>query len=162
MADAWTRQSMTLGSSAQEKKHIETISRVAERLFGRGTYDTSVQDTALLAHEVFPQMRITPEYGVSQEKLVEYIQRGDIVIAPMDGRVLRNPHYTAPGPEYHMLVILGYEAQSQTFITHDPGTRYGAGYRYPVSRLYTALRDYPTGDHEKVTTIQKNILVVER
>ena len=46
------------------------------------------------------------------------------------------------------------------FITNDPGTRKGELYRYNETVLYSAIRDYPTGYHETINKIEKNMIVV--
>ncbi len=161
MADAWTRDVSSL-DAVTGKQSIQKVSDRAEHLFGKGTYDTSVTDTLKLAHVLFPRVGISAEMDVSLQTIVDHVERGQLVIAPMDGRALGNPHYTAPGPEHHMLVIIGYDVATKEFITNDPGTRYGEGYRYPEQRLYASIRDYPTGDHLPVTTIRKDILAISK
>ena len=42
------------------------------------------------------------------------------------------------------------------------GTRLGEGYRYPVSTLFAAIRDYPTGYHEPIERTEKVMIVVSR
>jgi hypothetical protein len=59
-----------------------------------------------------------------------------------------------------MLVIRGYDPATKEFITNDPGTRKGEGYRYPEQIIYAAWRDYPSGDHEPILNINKNMIVV--
>ena len=59
-----------------------------------------------------------------------------VVIIPVDGQIIGNPNYTAPGPIYHMLVIRGYT--SAELITDDSGTRKGQNYPYAFNTLYNA------------------------
>ena len=80
----------------------------------------------------------------------------------MNGQKLGNPFFTAPGPERHMLVVIGYDPEKLEFITNDPGTRQGEAYRYPVNVLWLAIRDYPTGDHEPITEVVKKMIVIGR
>ena len=72
------------------------------------------------------------------------IASGHLVVVPAAGQVLGNPHFTAPGPVYHMLVIIGYDPTD--FITNDPGTRYGQNYHYPYSQLTNAIHDWDPAD----------------
>jgi len=63
-----------------------------------------------------------------------------LVVVPVAGQVLANPHFTPPGPVYHMLVIRGY---TQTeFITNDPGTKFGENYQYTFSHLLESVHDW--------------------
>lgn len=64
------------------------------------------------------------------------------VIAPVYAPLLNNPNYGNPGPTYHVMVITGYDDAKKEFITNDPGTEEGKGYRYPYDVLLKALHDY--------------------
>ena len=59
-----------------------------------------------------------------------------------------------------MLVVTGYDAEKKEFITNDPGTRKGAGYRYPEQVLFDAIREYPTGKHVPITINRKAMIIV--
>lgn len=83
---------------------------------------------------------------VTREALITDLNRGGYIIIPAAGQVLGNPYFTPPGPVYHMLVVHGYDATRDQFITHDPGTRHGANYRYGSSVLVNAIRDYDAGE----------------
>jgi hypothetical protein len=76
------------------------------------------------------------------------LSEGKVIIIPAAGRQLGNPYYTPPGPEYHMLVIIGYDDAQKEFITNDPGTRRGAGYRFNYDVLMNAIHDWNNGDVE--------------
>jgi len=83
----------------------------------------------------------------------------ELVIVPAAGRLLGNPNFRAPGPVYHMLVIIGYDSKQQEFITNDPGTRNGAKYRYKYDVLLKAIHDWNGGDvvnGEKVIVVVNN------
>jgi hypothetical protein len=121
--------------------------------------DTSVEDTAnRLIGEYFGL-----EYGVlrlaSSGDIVRELMEGNIVITPMNGRLLDNPNFTAPGPERHMVLVRGYDHETKEFVTNDPGTRKGEKYRYPVDVFWNAIRDYPTGDHERIVDEEKRMVV---
>ena len=76
------------------------------------------------------------------------LEAGHLVIIPTNGQALKNPNFTLPGPERHMLVVKGYDYETEEFITNDPGTRNGADYRYKKDLLFEAIRNYKTGFHE--------------
>jgi len=97
---------------------------------------------------------------ISLEKIIAELKSGHIIIAPMNGQILNNPNYTAPGPPNHMLVIRGYDAERRVFITNDPGTRHGEAYEYDVDLVYKAIRTYPTGYHEPNKLIKKDVIIV--
>lgn len=83
------------------------------------------------------------EYSVTSQKIIQALNEGKLVIIPAAGRDLHNPNYKQPGPLYHMLVIRGYDANKKQFITNDPGTRKGEGYRYDYDVLINAVHDWP-------------------
>lgn len=94
--------------------------------------------------------------------IIKELEKGRIVLTPMDGRALKNPNFTAPGPERHMILIKGYDYKTQEFITNDPGTRRGESYRYPAKIILQAIRAYPTGYHQPIKKVVKEMIVVEK
>lgn len=90
----------------------------------------------------------------------EELERGHVVLVPMNGQALKNPYFTAPGPERHMVLIKGYDYDTRQFITNDPGTRHGENYRYTEEILFNAIRAYKTGYHLPFGALKKEILVV--
>jgi hypothetical protein len=125
--------------------------------------DTSAQDTLdRLIRKYFKYNKARLIKNATLENVKTEIKKGNIVIAPCDGRKLKNPYFTPPGPEQHMLVIYGYDEKNKVFITNDPGTKRGAGYKYKENILYNAIRDYPTGAHTPFKSNAKNIIIVAR
>ncbi len=126
--------------------------------------DTSVEDTVIRILRGYFQLKnikiIIPD---SSDDLVRILQSNKLIIAPMDGQMLNNPNFTAPGPERHMLVISGYDISTKQFITQDPGTRNGRNFRYTSSNLWQSIRDYPTGDHIDIPSFTpKRIIVISK
>lgn len=98
----------------------------------------------------------------NKEEIITTLNEGQIILAPANGRALKNPHFSPPGPERHLVVIIGYDLDSDEFITNDSGTRYGASYRYQADLLFAAITTYPTGFHEKITDSRKFVLLVSK
>ncbi len=103
-------------------------------------YDITLQQLADAAKSFyqFSGAKITTDPSVEQIKAI--VAGGDPVIVPAAGRLLPNPNFTPPGPPYHMVVVTGYDANG--FITNDPGTRNGAGFRYSYEALDIAIHDW--------------------
>ncbi|MEX1051894.1 MAG: C39 family peptidase [Patescibacteria group bacterium] len=103
-------------------------------------YDITLQQIvdAAKARYQFAGAVITANPTVEQIKAI--VAGGDPVIVPAAGRELFNPNFTPPGPPYHMVVIIGYDAEG--FITNDPGTRNGSGFRYTFENLANAIHDW--------------------
>lgn len=87
-------------------------------------------------------------------EIKQALAAGSLVIVPAAGRALHNPYFTPPGPNYHMLVLRGYNATE--FITNDPGTKRGQELRYSHQVLLDAIHDYTPGD---ITKGKKRVLV---
>lgn len=60
----------------------------------------------------------------------KWVAKGHPVIAPTYGRMLGNPYYQRPGPEYHMVTVVGYTRER--LITNDVGTKRGKDFSYPL------------------------------
>jgi hypothetical protein len=135
----------TLGPAAAEAALIALADW--ETAFDGNFYDRSLADTALLFAAYYGHAAPRLRYDVTAADLKGEVAQGRPVIVPTNGRLLANPHYTSPGPVTHMLLVIGYDDTAGVFITHDPGTRFGARFRYPYGRLMDALYDYPTGRH---------------
>lgn len=141
------------------KQELEAMARFQERNIGQAV-DTDVETTArtLLTH-YFGITDYQIAYDFSLEEVRQATGEG-LIIVPTNGRALKNPNYTSPGPLEHMLVVTGYDERTKEFITNDPGTRKGEGYRYPEEVLYDAIREYPTGNHLLITTVRKAMIIV--
>jgi hypothetical protein len=101
--------------------------------------DTTAAETAKILTEYFG-LSVRLSRDVTVDRIKYEIAQGNLVIIPAAGRLLNNPNFKAPGPIYHMLVIKGYN--SSEFITNDPGTRKGNGYRYSYATILNAIHDW--------------------
>lgn len=72
------------------------------------------------------------------------VAAGHPVIIPAAGKLLGNPNFVNGGPNYHMLVVKGYD--SSHFITNDPGTRKGNGYVYTQEVFMNAIHNWSPSD----------------
>ncbi|MDD5084009.1 MAG: C39 family peptidase [Candidatus Moranbacteria bacterium] len=161
MAMAWVRG--TTLSPEGSKRSIEDITRFVTEKFGAFTADTSAEETAQVMRDYYQYAGVDVVHNASIKAIQQLLAKGFLVIAPMNGQKLHNPHFTQPGPLHHMLVIIGYDRTTQEFITNDPGTKEGKSYRYDEEILYQALRDYPTGNDAPLTADdQKTIIVVRK
>lgn len=80
---------------------------------------------------------------------------GHPLIVPAAGKLLANKNFRNSGPNYHMLVIIGYDQTD--FITNDPGTRNGKGFRYKFDNLLSATHDW---DSNRITNGRRAMLVL--
>lgn len=94
--------------------------------------------------EYFSFHRYEMRENITKSDMIESLRDDSLVLVPLFGRELGNKYYTPPGPIPHMLVITGYDPVKKEFITNDPGTKYGEGYRYGEDTLFDAIWTYPT------------------
>ncbi|MDP3771758.1 MAG: C39 family peptidase [bacterium] len=133
------------------------IIRQYEELVYRRSRDTSADETAGILQKLYGLKNIQVLPVAASDDLKKELVMGRLVIIPVAGRLLKNPHFTSPGPNYHMVVVSGYDDARGIFITHDPGTRWGKGYTYGQKLLFGAIHDWNGGD---VMRGEKKMIVV--
>lgn len=158
MAVKWGRgEALTKEQARQE---IIAASEYQKNAFGHH-HDTSAKDTIERIFKGYFNYEAVKLKQIDKvEDIVSELYAGNIVIVPASGQILKNPNYTAPGPERHMLLIRGYDPISEEFITNDPGTRKGEGYRYSESVVFGAIRDYLTGHELPIDGVEKVMIIV--
>jgi hypothetical protein len=123
--------------------------------------DISTTDTLnWIIKDYFNYKNASRKTNIQITDIINELEKGNIIITPMNGQLLHNPYYTQPGPIHHMLVIIGYDPGKKAFITNDPGTKRGEHYEYDINVLFNAVRDYHTGYNESNKTVEKNMIVV--
>ncbi|MDD5032420.1 MAG: C39 family peptidase, partial [Patescibacteria group bacterium] len=160
MAIKWAR-----GQSLTKEEALKEIINIADWLSEKHgeSRDTSAQNTLdWIIKDYFKYNEATLIKNIAVNDIIEELTKGNLVITPMNGQIMHNPNYTQPGPPRHMIVIRGYDPAKKEFITNDPGTRNGELYRYDAEVLYEAIRDYPTGYHEIIKKIEKNMIVISK
>lgn len=161
IAVSWAR-GVTAITKDDALKDILAIADFEQATYG-SYHDTSASDTIkriFIGYYKFENAIL--ETNINTDDIIEALRRGMLVVVPLDGQKLGNPYFTAPGPDRHMLVIMGYDPRSNEFITQDPGTRHGENYRYKAPVMQRALRDYPTGDHLPITAMPTAMIVISR
>lgn len=160
----WTRGIVSI-TPDQARTEILAISDWEQREYNN-YHDTSVTDTiARIYKGYYKYTKVHQEKNITVDDIIQTLKDGNLVVIPADGQALRNPYFTAPGPERHMLVIIGYDFKTDEFITNDPGTRRGQNYRYKKDILFDSIRDYSTsidGIQQPIIGISKNIIVVSK
>jgi hypothetical protein len=125
-----------------------------------GHHDLTAARTARLVKEYYKFKGLELVYDFGVEEMKSELARGNVIITPMAGRLLGNPYYTRPGPAYHYLLFKGYDERTGEFITNDPGTKRGRGYRYKCSVAFNAIHDW-TGSRETIGQGKKAMIVVK-
>ncbi|MEI6498554.1 MAG: C39 family peptidase [bacterium] len=94
--------------------------------------------------------------NVSIDDIKKELSDGHPVIVGAAGKLLLNPNFKNGGPNYHMLVITGYDQTG--FITNDPGTRLGENYHYDFEILFNAIHNF---DAKNINEGAKSYLVFD-
>lgn len=140
------------------EKEIQALVAFQIKTLGKHK-DLNVSEIAKLAED-FYQLKLTVLDNPTIKQLKEILSEKKIILVPTAGQVLANPNYTAPGPLYHAIVIIGYDDGTGQFITHDPGTRNGEKYHYSYQHLVDSIHDFP-GKKENILQGAKRVLVTE-
>jgi hypothetical protein len=144
------------------RQEIKAMADYQEENFGEYR-DTAAQDTVeRIIKGYFGYEQAEVKEISRAEDIIKEIKKSRAVIVPANGQLLNNPYYTPPGPERHNLVVRGYDVKTDEFITNDGGTKRGELYRYPKEILFKAIRDYPTGYHQPIISIEKVMIVVDK
>lgn len=160
MAISWARGEML--TSEKAKKEILAIADYEKENYGE-FLDTSTADSLeRIIKGYFKYENAKIKNNIFVDDIILELVNGNLVILPMDGQLLNNPYYTQPGPDRHNLVVIGYNEKAGEFITNDPGTKHGAGFRYNEEILFSAIQDYPTGHHEPIEKIEKNMIIISK
>lgn len=160
MAIKWAR-----GEGLNKQQALDSILDMAK--FQKENYgyyrDTSASGT--ISHIIkgyFNYNHTQLESEVNRENIIEALENEKLVIVPTNGKKLNNPYFSGDGPERHMLVIRGFDFETEEFIVNDPGTRRGEAFRYSVKNLLNSIRDYPSGKDKKITKIEQNMIVFSK
>lgn len=144
-------------TAQQATDEILNVVRWERQIYGFDE-DTSATTTAQTARDYFGlSARVSTD--VTAERMKHHINDGKIVLVPVYGKALRNPHYRSGGPYYHMIAIIGYDGDY--FITHDPGTQYGAQYRYHKDVVLPAIHDL-TVPETNIVSGKPAMVVIEK
>ena len=162
MAMAWVKGEglKTKITPAEFEKRILALSDFQEEKYGEYR-DTGLSDMLVwIFQDYFQYDKAVIKDVASSDDILRELEKGNIVLLPMAGQELKTPNFKAPGPPTHMILVKGYDYQTQEFITNDPGTRLGADYRYPATRVYEAIQVYPTGYHQAVLERTRAMLII--
>lgn len=119
--------------------------------------DTTTAETKRMAEEALGLKDVTLVTSATASLIKQELSKGRVVVAPMAGRLLKNPNFKGSGPPYHMIVIKGHDERG--FITNDPGTRKGESYIYGEAIISDALHDW-TGKDSTMTQGEKVFLSI--
>jgi|SRR3989344_9036417 len=127
------------------KTEILNIFDIKEKNFGP-SMDESMQTVATIINNSNLGWTAQVVENPTVEQLKTELAAHQPIIVPVDGHKLNNPYYTDGGPDYHVLVVVGYDDTTEEFITHDPATQFGQNFRYGYKLFYDAINDFLESD----------------
>ncbi|OGL97209.1 hypothetical protein A2318_03630 [Candidatus Uhrbacteria bacterium RIFOXYB2_FULL_45_11] len=123
------------------QQRIEKMVDLEDQIFGFNK-DTSTELMARLINGYLSyEARIVenPDF----ESITKELDAYHPVIVPINGRLLANANYQSPAPEYHVIVLVGYDREKMEFYANDPGTKFGEQMAFGVQSLLSSNLDYP-------------------
>jgi uncharacterized protein YlaN (UPF0358 family) len=120
---------------------IKKIVKWQQDYFGYYQHTTAQEVVETL--EKYFNLSAELDFNINVENIKQQLYQGKLIIIPSSGRDLSNPYFSGEGPIYHMLVIRGWDEDE--FITNDPGTRRGAGFKYQYQNLISSVHNVLSG-----------------
>lgn len=135
------------GQALDKIKATEKINRILR--IKNNTYGWSLDENAEKMKKIIDnflpwEARIVKNPSIEQIKTE--IDNNRPVIALTHGKYLYNPNFRHGGPDYHTVVISGYDDEAKEFITQEPGTHKGQDYKYSYETMMNAIHDFLPGN----------------
>jgi uncharacterized protein YvpB len=146
--DACEEASLLMVEKFLQKENAGTIEEQEKEIKNMVQYETknnyglsiTMEELAKIAQDYSEMKNPRVEKNITIDDIKKELADGRPVIIPAAGKILPNPNFKNGGPNYHMLLVVGYDADG--FITNDPGTRKGEGFRYTFQALFNAIHDW--------------------
>ena len=126
------------------RQELLNISKIKENYFGWSLDENAEKINQLVNNFLSWETKIVENPELDEIKME--IDASRPVILPVHGKFLYNPYFRYGGPDYHTIVISGYDDTTQEFITQEPGTRHGFNFRYKYDTLLNAMHDFLPGN----------------
>ncbi|MFA4995527.1 MAG: C39 family peptidase [Patescibacteria group bacterium] len=125
------------GQDQGEKEILDLVNYEGQNGYG---LSITLEQLANISKSYFGLKNPRIVEDVTIENIKAEIADGKSVIIPAAGKILPNPNFKNGGPNYHMLVVKGYG--DGYFITNDPGTKNGEGFKYKYEDLINAIHNW--------------------
>jgi hypothetical protein len=132
---------------ANPKQEILDIVEIENEIFGFNK-DTNAHQITHIINNYFA-FEADTKRDPSLIAIKNEIDNNQPVLVPVYGRGLDNPNFRDPGPIYHVVILKGYDDNTQQFITNEPGTIHGHDWHYGYSEMMDAVHDLNYGDQEE-------------
>lgn len=129
-----------LSDKSVAKQEILRVLKIKTNAYGKSLDENAEQMAKLINDFLIWEATVVENPTLEQIKL--QIDASQPVIIPAYGKALKNPRFRNGGPEFHTIVISGYDDDKKQFITQEPGTSYGLDFRYDYDTLMNAIHDF--------------------
>lgn len=122
---------------------MSPLFKIEDKIFG-GNADTDAARTAKLINE-YTDFSAKVKTKPTLEEIKNELNEGRPIIAMLNMKNIVNKYhrFRAGGSYYHVFVIIGYDDNTQEFITNDNGNATnGAGYRFKYDDIMKNLHDF--------------------
>jgi hypothetical protein len=134
-------------------KHIKEIIAAKNKEFQVSADESLEKISELIKLLGFPWSTEIVE-DPTLEQIKEQLASNQPIIAPVFAPAL---HYTAGGPDYHVMVMTGYDDKTGEFIVNDPALKKGMRFKYDV--FMKAIHDL---DQKNYKTGKKALLFTKK
>ncbi len=127
-------------------KRDEAITRIREILKVKNkefavSADESLETIAALIETLGLPWKAQLVLDPTAEDLKQELSENRPIIVPVFAPSLWSADYRSGGPDYHVLVLTGYDDTTGEFIANDPGSAGGEGQRFPYEKFMAAIHD---------------------
>lgn len=143
------------GTDLPSKNEIDSEIKSLVSWEEKNNYGNSItlSELSQISARYFPLKGLKIKKVSNADDIKNILASGSPIIVGAAGKILPNPNFRNGGPNYHMLLIKGYDKAG--FVTNDPGTRKGENYYYRNDELFKAIHDW---DAQNILNGEKNIL----
>lgn len=126
---------------------ILNVIKMKEKYYG-ASLDENAEQMADMVNRFFSwEARVVENPTLEQMK--KQLDEKQPIILPVDGKRLKNPNFLNGGPDYHVIVLSGYNEKKKVFVSQDPGTKKGHNYEYSYDIIMSAMHDFLPSDQTK-------------
>ncbi len=122
---------------------MKPLFKIEDKIFGSNA-DTDAARTAKLIND-YTDFSAKVKTNPTLEEMQNELNEGRPIIAMLNMKNIVNKYhrFRAGGSYYHVFVIIGYDDNTQEFITNDNGnSTTGAGYRFRYDDIMNNLHDF--------------------
>ena len=136
----------TLNNSIAEQAILNVL-KMKEKYYG-ASLDENAEQIADMVNKFFSwEARVVENPTLDQMK--KELDEKRPIILPTDGKQLKNPNFLNGGPDYHVIVLSGYNEKKKVFVSQDPGTKKGHNYEYSYETIMSAMHDFLPNNQTK-------------